>query len=261
METPINIIRRSRQQTPIIRHGSTSVAQPRKAGCGGRQPLRRRPTTTRRGGACPRPFCRTQVFVGGRFVNRPYGGPLVSAVGARPRAPRRPDPSFLDPFRHGACVRRAATPPLSGEARADTRPAPTTKQRKRIAPKGTRRVKEGLRHFMRRRHTEPLRRRRLRRRHTQDPFQGRQSGLVLNDKCGRPLAARSVFHMSVFSGGRKSPLRGRAGDRRRPNRDRGMFLPQRGRMPAKLTGEGEGGGLKPSSSRRKASPSSVSRLA
>ena len=90
------------------------------------EPLRGNDRLRRRGGACPRPFCRTQVFVGGRFVNRPYGGSLVSAVGARPRAPRRPDPSFLDPFRHGACVRRAATHPrpLSGEARAAAQSPP-----------------------------------------------------------------------------------------------------------------------------------------
>ena len=56
---------------------------------------------------------------------------------------------------------------------------------------------------MRRRHTEPLRHRRMRRRHL--PFQGRQSGLVRNDKSGRPLAARSVFHMSVFSVAGRSP--------------------------------------------------------
>ena len=56
----------------------------------------------------------------------PYGGPLVCTVGARPWAPRRPDPSFLDPFRHGACVRRAATHPrpLSGEARAAAQSPP-----------------------------------------------------------------------------------------------------------------------------------------
>ena len=80
----IYIIQISSLQQPdiLIRRRPANVAQPRKAGCGGRQPLRCRPTTTRRGGACSRPFCRTQVFVGGRFVNRPYGGPLVSAVGA-----------------------------------------------------------------------------------------------------------------------------------------------------------------------------------
>ena len=81
--------------------------------------MRGTPGLRRRGGACPRPFCRTQVFVGGRFVNRPYGGLLVSAVGARPWAPRRPDsasldPASLDPLRHPACVRRAATPPPCG---------------------------------------------------------------------------------------------------------------------------------------------------
>ena len=77
----------------------------------------------RRGGACPRPFCRTQVFVGGRFVNRPYGETPVWAVGARPWAPRRPNSASLDPFRHG-CAALAATPPPEGEARAGDQRSP-----------------------------------------------------------------------------------------------------------------------------------------
>ena len=66
-----------------------------RAGRRGRRPLRENGRPRRRGGACPRPFCRTQAFIGGRFVNRPYGETLICAVGAD--APGGPSPRLWTP--------------------------------------------------------------------------------------------------------------------------------------------------------------------
>ena len=80
-------------------------------------------------------FSRFRIASSCASPGSPAAEPLRGTPGLRRRGrrPRRPDPSFLDRFRHGACVRRAATPPPEGEARAGTSPPLLRKKRKRIA--------------------------------------------------------------------------------------------------------------------------------
>ena len=71
-------------------------------------------------------FSRFRIASSCASPGSPAAEPLRGTPGLRRRGrrPRRPDPSFLDPFRHGACVRRAATPPPEGEARAAAQSPP-----------------------------------------------------------------------------------------------------------------------------------------
>ena len=108
---------------PLVRPAPVFAggASPSSTGAGtvgrrGRRPLHGNPGPRRRGGACPRPFCRTRAFIDGRFVNRPYGrrrsppqGPGRGLPSGPPCLPNRipclPGPAF--PCGPKNCIFRA----------------------------------------------------------------------------------------------------------------------------------------------------------